>query len=69
MKEIVKILGRRYSSVSTHDHHNDPLNPIPLAQQSRSFHTRQSLSRGLSIVDSFFNKRETGKRTRSPKGM
>lgn len=65
MKEIVKMFGRRYSAVSTNVDPGDLSN----LKSHKSLQSTRTLSRGFSIVDSFFNQREKGKRTRSPKSM
>jgi hypothetical protein len=65
MKEIVNFFsGRRYSAVSTNE-----MQVMGANQKThhKSYQTKPALDRGLSVIDTLFQERKSGKRTRSPK--
>lgn len=65
MKDLKKIFSRRYSAVSTKDELSGP--ELNLHQRRKSLKPTRSLNPGFNILDTFFNKRNTEKQTRSPK--
>jgi hypothetical protein len=64
MKEFLNFFGRQYSAVSTNDNSE---NGAIKKNKHKSLQSKPTITRGLTILDSFFHKREVGKRARWPK--
>ncbi len=73
MRELLKIFGQHYSAVNTSDinctENGNQQHPADAHEKFRkSLQTKRTLSRGFSIVDSFFFKQKSETGPRWPKG-
>lgn len=69
----MKIFGQRYSAVNTSDlncteNGNQQSHGDTHEKFRKSLQSKRTLSRGISLVDSFFFKQKTDTGPRSPKG-
>ena len=65
MKDFVNLFGLRYSAVCTHEA-GENSEPTKSKKNPKSLQPKSAFAR-LTILDSFFHKREAGNRGRYPK--